>query len=65
MCIEEGFFELIQVAIGTRQSLFVAPSANQWSELFALSKKHALTAIAFAGVKRLKGTPFLLKCFMP
>ena len=53
--IENLFFELQQVAIGTRQSLSVAPSAKQWSELFALSKKHALVAIAFHGVSLLKG----------
>lgn len=53
--IEKLFFELLQMAIGTRQSLSVAPSANQWSELFALSKKHALVAIAFHGLSLLKG----------
>lgn len=57
MCIEEAFFELIQVAIGTRQSLSFAPSANQWSELFALSKKHALAAVTFCGVRALANTP--------
>lgn len=55
MCIENFFFELLQVAIGTRQSLSFAPSASQWSELFAMSKKHALVAIAFHGLSLLKG----------
>ena len=45
---------MLQIAIGTRQSFSVAPSANQWSELFALSKKHALVAIAFHGLSLLK-----------
>lgn len=54
--VEKLFFELLQIAIGTRQSLTVAPSANQWSELFALSKKHALVAIAFHGLSLLKGS---------
>jgi len=47
------FFELLQVAVGTRQSLSIAPSADQWAELFELSKKQALTAIAFTGIKTL------------
>lgn len=51
--IEQIFFELLQIAIGTRHLLSITPSANQWAELFALSKKHALVAIAFAGVTRL------------
>ena len=45
---------MLQVAIGTRQSLSIAPSAKQWSELFELSKKHALVAIAFHGLSLLK-----------
>lgn len=53
MVIEKLFFELLQVAIGTRDTLSVSPTKEQWAELFALSKKQALTAIAFAGVTRL------------
>lgn len=56
MCIEKLFFELLQVAIGTCQSLSFAPSANQWSELFALSKKQALAAVTFCGVRTLANT---------
>lgn len=53
MTIEKLFFELLQVAIGTRQSLSITPSAKQWEELFALSKKQALIGICFVGIKKL------------
>lgn len=54
MTIEKLFFELLQVAIGNRDTLSVVPTKGQWTEIFALSKKHALAAVAFAGVNRLK-----------
>ena len=33
------FFELIQVAIGTRICLYQTPSADEWGELYAMAKK--------------------------
>lgn len=47
------FFELLQTAIGNSQALTHAPSAEEWSELYALAQKQALTGIAFRGVERL------------
>ena len=52
---EDIFFEILQVAVGNRSSLSFTPSAGQWAEIFALSKKQALVAIAFHGVSLLKG----------
>lgn len=51
---EDLFFEILQVAVGNRSSLSFTPSAGQWAEIFALSKKHALVAIAFHGLSFLK-----------
>lgn len=55
----ELFFELLCVAIGTRKTISTTPSAKQWAELFALSKKQALVAVAFHGVKTLSDSSFL------
>ena len=47
------FFELIQVAVGTRSTLSCSPSAEQWQEVYETAKKQALIGICFAGVERL------------
>lgn len=49
------FFQLIQVAVGNRESLSRVPSAAEWGELYTIAKKQALVGIAFAGVNRLRG----------
>lgn len=53
MTIEQLFFQLLQVAIGTRDSLDRLPTSEEWVLLFDMSKKQALTAVAFTGVTRL------------
>ena len=47
------FFELIQVALGRKASLSHTPSAEQWQELYVLSKKQALLGINYAAIERL------------
>ena len=47
------FFELIQVAVGTRICLSHTPSANEWGELYAMAKKQSLVGVCFVGVQKL------------
>lgn len=47
------FFALIQCGIGKRHTLPVTPSAEEWTLLYELSTKQALTGIAFAGIQQL------------
>lgn len=52
--INELFFELIQVVIGTRICLSHTPSADEWGELYAMAKKQSLVGVCFAGVQKLQ-----------
>lgn len=51
--IEQLFFELICVAIGSFNNLSHTPSAHNWGELYKMAKKHSLVGICFAGVRKL------------
>ena len=53
MNMNELFFQLIQVAIGTRICLSHTPSADEWGELYAMAKKQSLVGVCFTGVQRL------------
>lgn len=50
--INQLFFELIRVAIGTHDRLSKVPSADEWGELYAMAKKQSLVGICFAGVQK-------------
>lgn len=52
--INKTFFELIQVAIGTRICLSHTPNADEWRDLYAMAKKQSLVGVCFAGVQKLK-----------
>lgn len=47
------FFELIRVALGTQESLSRLPSANEWDELFEIAKKQSLVGICFVALQRM------------
>ena len=51
--INNTFFELIQVAIGTRICLSHTPSEDEWGELYAMAKKQSLVGVCFAAVHKL------------
>lgn len=52
--MNELFFELIQVSLGTRICLSHTPNADEWGELYSIAKKQSLVGVCFAGVQRLQ-----------
>ncbi len=51
--IEELFFELIRIALGTQTCLSRQPSAKDWQQLYDIAKKQSLVGVCFAGVQKL------------
>lgn len=47
------FFELIQVALGTQNSLGREPSDEEWSVLFEWCEKHAISGFVFLALNKL------------
>lgn len=52
--MNELFFALIRVALGTETCLPHTPSPEEWKELYRMAKKQSLLGICFAGVQRLQ-----------
>lgn len=53
MAVEQLFFELIRVALGSQDTLSRAPSPKEWKQLYDMSKKQSLVGICFAGLQKL------------
>ena len=51
--MNELFFELIRVAIGTQERLSRTPSAKEWKRLFKMAERQRLLGICFYGVKKI------------
>lgn len=53
MTLEQLFFELIRVAIGTSESLSYIPKPKEWQALYDMAKKQSLVGVCFAAIQRL------------
>lgn len=51
--INELFFDLIRVAVGTQDCLSHTPTADEWGKLYDMAKKQSLVGVCFAGVQKL------------
>lgn len=47
------FIDLIQVALGHKETLDATPTADEWNDIFTDAQRQALCGIAFSGVERL------------
>lgn len=45
--------ELLQVALGVRNTLSRTPSRTEWEELFSTAKGHVIIGLCFAGIEKL------------
>lgn len=51
--IENLFFELIRVAIGTQNALSRLPSSDDWMQLYNMAQKQSLIGVCFAALQKL------------
>ena len=58
------FFELLQIALGNRERLSVAPSAEEWTEMYAESERQAVTGILLHGIEKLSAEQRPAKVFL-
>lgn len=53
MTIEQLFFDLIRVTVGTQSCLSRLPSNVEWTALYNMAMKQSLVGVCFAGLQRL------------
>lgn len=53
MNIEQLFFELIRISIGSQNCLSNLPIEREWGKLYEIAKKQSLVGVCFAGIQRL------------
>lgn len=54
--ISDLFFDLIQVSLGNKEELQREPSPQEWSQLYVLATKQALTGVLLEGINKLQST---------
>ena len=47
------FYELLQVAVGSREMLSHIPTSVEWSDIYAVSQKQSLVGVCFQGINNL------------
>ena len=60
--MRKKFIELIQISIGKRDTFSTETTAEDWYELWNLSRKHAIAGVLFDGIKKVgkKGFPQII-----
>lgn len=51
--MNELFYELIRVSIGTQDALSRVPTEQEWDDMYKMAHKQSLTGICFVGLQRL------------
>lgn len=52
--MNELFFDLIRVSLGTQGCMSSTPSEEEWKELYAMAKKQGVLGVCFSGLHALK-----------
>lgn len=53
MDVNDPFFELIRVALGTQDCLSLIPTEWEWGNLYKMAEKQSLVGVCFAGLRNL------------
>ena len=51
--VDKLFFELLRVSLGTQKSLTIAPTDNEWAELFEMALKQSLAGVMLGGLEKI------------